>query len=227
MTKNGRQGLKMKKRTNPVYRPKVRVPRPKIQFDGQYLNGTHVYTPITTGGVTPKTASALYFVDGGTVSATVNSVFKESIPINLDAIVNKYNEFVYESLVLEWIPAISPGLADAGAQITVAYVDNPEQIVTCNSLTSPNLISMNQLVRNMRSFNAWERFTVTIPLSRRLSKFNVNSTGTVVTDVNAVERSVQGLVTVGFSSITDAVVLGSFRSRYRIKLFGLNYGQST
>lgn len=225
MTKNGR--LVSRRKINPIYRRKTRIPRPMVNFDGQYLNGTHVYFPINTGGTTTTQAHELFFVDGGTISSNALSVFKESIPINLDGIVGKYNEYVYESLTLEWFPAVAPGVADGGSQITIAYVDNPENMVSLNSAVSSSVISQIALTRNMKTFNAWERFSYTVPLTRRLKSFNVNSTGTVATDINAMNRSVQGMVMVGFVSLSASAALGNFRGRYRIKLMGLNYGQST
>lgn len=224
MTNNTSRKVVRRQRRNPLIRPKVRVPRPMVNFDGQFLNGTHVYIPDTTA---VNTSHHIFFVDCGTVSSNAGFIVKESVPINLDSITGKYNEYVYESLQLEWIPAVAPGVADGGSQIMVTYIDNPEQMVGVNVMTTAQAISMNTLVRNMRSFNAWERMSINVPLSRRIKTFNVNSTGTVVSDINAVSRSIQGLVLVTYQSVNSSVVLGSWRSRYRIKLMGLNYGQAT
>lgn len=214
-----------KRKINPLYRPKPRAMKMNVNFDGQYLNGTHNYFNVTT---LLNQATHLLFVDGGTTSSVSGSITKESVPVNLDGIVAKYNDYVYESVSLEWMPFVAPGVADGGSQIMISYIDNPEQIVTVNNFATPaSAVSMNALVRNMKTYNAWERFTYNVPLTRRNKEFNVNSTGTVVTDVNAVNRSVQGLVVITFQSPSASALLGNFRSRYRIKLLGLNYGQST
>jgi len=199
--------------------------RVNIDFDGQTLHGLQFATPMLTIG---GTAVGIYPVDCSIASSagTSANVRYEAIARSLTGITKLYNEYVFRSVTCTWIPSVSPGIADGGGQINICYVDNPEEMSSYFTLSDSTLFATSKAVRNSKTFNAWERFTFSVPLTRRIKSFNVNqNTGTG--DVNQFMRSTQGFILVGASAISPIAQLGQWKITYTMDLKGLNFLQAT
>lgn len=187
-----------------------RVPRNKIAFNGQDFKGvTHLGTVTTAENVMSQVHAIACMNDG------------KAIGNNFAGLFNFYKEYKFLSCVLEWIPAVSPGVADGGSEITLGYNDNPEQMVSQTAAAPATLIGNLGSERSMRSFNAWERFTYHVPLTNRKKQFDVDvNPGAYITDVNVVDRSIQGAIVMGARSISAIATLGHFKVNYVVRLLG-------
>lgn len=219
MNSKSSKQTKGKKQVNPIQR---RVPRPKLKlsFDGQLLNGTGYLTPMSS---LFNFASAVYPVDCSQVLTVIsaNNV-NQSVSYDLQAITRYYNQFVYRSLKFSWIPYVSPGIADGGSQVYIAYIDNSEQISNAIGAAPSVIFSETKAARNARFFNAWERFEFNVPLTRRHNSFDQNTVNTYAADT--CDRSVQGAVIVATATNSAAVNLGQWRVTYELELRELNPG---
>jgi hypothetical protein len=200
-----------------MYRNQVKQPRPKANFDGQLLNGSQIFANQQT---ILNQGSTLMFVDCSNTSGGLASNRLETAIGQLQGIAAFYNEYVYESLVVEWLPLIAPGTADAGTRVYIGYVDNPEVIATLTAASAPTTVGAVKGIRNFKAFNAWEHFRYSVPLTRRVKAFNVN-TVTVHTDAEINGRSCQGAVVMGLDSLTAAGTYGAWRTYYTVRLKGL------
>lgn len=211
-------------RRTPMSSPNNRRPSMKVNFDGQILNGATYSAPALTAA---NSATSLYYLDCANTSRTGSTAAQQeqSVTSTFSPMTALYNEFIYKTVTMEWVPAISPGVADAGSQIYLAYIDNAEDIAGVTAASVSTVFGVAKYGRNTRFFNAWERFTCTVPLTNRRKLFDVNTNSSYLADV--VDRSVQGAVVVGYSSISAAVLLGSWRFHYSVELRGLNNNLST
>jgi len=211
MTKNGNgRAARNKRKANPMTQriPRLRMRERNNRFDGQYGNFREVSVDLVpAAGV----ARQFFFVDCD-ATAAMGAVGS--------GIATLYNEYVYESLTMRWFPKVAPGVADAGSQIYIAYIDNPEKMEVMIGLTAAQTVAAVKLIKNAKFFNAWEQVTYSVPLTRRLPKFNVNITNGHTADEN--ERSTQGLLIVGAESITATPILGTFVSDSCVKFTGLS-----
>jgi len=219
---NKKQKSKIHRKANPIVfnRPNPRI---RVNFDGQMLNGTGFMAPLVT---LVNTAQAVYIADCSTtnVATAVNNDY-QCINYDLTNISKYYNEYIYHSIHMEWVPYTSPGIADGGSQMYIAFIDNPEVISNAIGAAIPNVYTLAKTSRDMKFFNAWERFVYKVPLTRRHNTFDVNLTDVYAADT--VDRSVQGAVLVGATSPSAGVSLGQFRVSYHLELRKLNYSLST
>lgn len=207
---------RMKRVSRPRRNPMTARPggqgKTTFSFDGTSLNGILFFdTAVTASNIGADITEAGVDTNIGASRA-------------FTAMVKQYREYRYTKMVITYIPKTSPGVADAGSQIVMAYTDAPELISTMQNVATTNTARRNLAIgaRNNIEFNAWERVTWNVPLSRRLPWFNVNTAMTSITAVDEIERSIQGLVVMGYSSVSAAVVLGTFRVTYHLELRGLN-----
>jgi hypothetical protein len=208
-----------KRKPNPNTVRHTRVPRPIVNFNGQNLNGSGYFPPFTT---LVNTAAAIYSLDTSTLASSgPANLYFQSINYDLNAISKVYNEFVYHSIRMEWVPFVAPGVADGGGQLYVCYVDNVEEIANIMATTSPNVVfDVAKNARNAKFFNAWERFIYDVPVSRRKKLFDTNSTSLQTIDV--IDRSCQGAVISGGYSLSASSSLGQWRTTYMLELRNLN-----
>jgi hypothetical protein len=202
------------------------IPRPKMNFnfDGQFLNGSGYTTSFTTIG---NLAVGLFYLDCSTRDGTGNTVnnYERSVARDYSSITGIYNEFVYHSLKVEWVPFLSPGISDGGSQIYIDYIDNAEAISTTTGASTATVFGVAKNSRNSKFFNAWERFTYVVPISRRRKTFDVNTTTLYTVDV--CDRSVQGAVAFGINTISPIAVAGQLRFTYNLELRTLNNSITT
>jgi hypothetical protein len=218
-----RSSLKRGRRRNPNTVSNASKPKVRLNFDGQILNGTQFLAPLVT---VANTAGALYPIDTSTTTINVGGTFIQGINTGLSSISGIYNEYIYRSVTFHWMPFVSPGIADAGSQIYVGYIDNAEEMGILTALSTSTIFNVSKTLRNMKFFNAWEWFSFTVPLTSRRKSFDVNTTVTLgATDTY--DRSMQGMVVVGANSLSATVSLGQWRVTYGLELRRLNTSQTT
>jgi hypothetical protein len=207
MTKrSGTKKKSGKRQVNPMSRM-TRVSRPKLGFNGQVLEAFTYAPSITTGG------------DGAGTQPLFIDCSTNNVASSVSGITQFYKEYVYESLKCEWIPAIGPASTLAGSQLYVTYDDNPEHMVTYTTNTASANNALQLLDNTTKIFNAWERVSFTIPLTRRRRMFDVNTTTAGGVDVN--DRSTQGVLVLGFNTTVVSSSVGRWKLTYHIKLMGL------
>jgi len=191
------------------------IPRPRLSFDGQVLNSTNYNAQtITTLGFGKDRFWASCHSSVGAASAAAG-------------VTGLYNEYKYRYINVEWIPSISPASTDAGSRIHIAYIDNPEKMVNFEAAAA-NIATVNLVrsVKNCRTYNAWERFTYSVPLTYRRKLFDVDSNDATIS-VDDADRTAQGQIQIAVESISAAVVLGTYRVSYGLELHGLTITQTT
>lgn len=217
---NKRSNTYTQKRVNPLQRPKGRIKGPRVGFDGTTLSCTaYLSAPGTVGGE----GKGAITVDCSSVNFTVAGQMLAGASTSMASVTQLYSQYNYKSLSVEYVPNIGPSNSEAGSRIHIAYLDSPEKMVTWRNATS-NILNLVRGCRNVRSFNAWERFTYRTPLSWRRKEFDVNTNAGVVVDVDEYERSVQGLVLIVVESAAAGTVgsLGTFKLDSQITLRQLN-----
>lgn len=190
------------------------APKNKLNFDGQIFRGINHLPVVTTSGT--NTVFSVHSMD---VQSNANAMIT-----NYAGMMNFYKEYKVMALTLEWIPAVAPGVSDAGSEILIGTTWNPEQIVAYQAGigTAGTQLSIMRSDRTVKSFNAWERFTYTVPIHHRRKLFDVDvNPGSYLTNVDIVDRTVQGAIIVGAQSINPSVTLGHFLVRPVIMLSGL------
>ncbi len=204
-----------KRKANPVDSRPQKSPRMKFAFDGSNLHST-------------------IFVAGGATAANVGSDFQQigtdgalSPSRVLSAMIRQYREYRYNKVVLQWIPSVGPAGTDAGSRVSFAFIDNPEQVFNFQTGAAPlNTAALRvPFVKNGRNaftFNAWERVTWNVPLSKRKPWFDVNTVEGAYT-VDVIDRAVQGMVVQAYESISAVVTsLGTVKVIFDIEVRGLN-----
>jgi len=134
-------------------------------------------------------------------------------------LIRHYQKYKYTSCMIEWIPRIGPSSTDAGARISIAYIDNPEQIgVFQNLALQADRVAFVRAVGNCKTFNAWERFTYRVPLTYRRKTFTVNVTWPAISSRTAEEfdRATQGLVVICYECITTSIINEGTLGQWRI-----------
>lgn len=114
-----------KKRVNPLHKRITRFPAPKLGFDGSNVMSTsYTLMPATALGV----FGGFVTVDCSQASVTPLTGVGASHAV-ANSILQRYSQYRYNSLSIEWIPSIGPANADAGTRIHMAYIDNAEKMV--------------------------------------------------------------------------------------------------
>lgn len=210
-------------RINVVTNPPIVNPRPRVNFDGQYLNGSQIFIRELTAA---NVASHIFLADCSNVFSTGGSGVVEGIARQLSGVTGLYQEFRFIKIQMSWIPHVSPGSSDGGSPMYIGWIDNPEIMVTACLASPLSVLAGVKALRTMKTFNSWQPFVYNVPLSRRLPWFNVN-TNEVINDSNIFERSTQGAVVTGAESISAVADLGSWRVTYTVQLKGLTNFFST
>lgn len=165
-------------------------------------------------------ASAVYTVDASNTNITVTPSNTVQCPATgYTGVTSIYNEYVYEKLSFHWLPFIGPGQGGAGSKCYIAYIDNPETMNSMAIASAATVVAATQGVRNCVSWNAWEKFTYNVPLTKRRKMFDVNAN--INPSADTYERSLQGLVSFGINGVNAVEALGQMRVTGVIKLIGL------
>lgn len=211
-----------RRKPNPVQTMRANPGRVRLAFDGQNLHGTQFYP---SSVCIANVASTAIPIDCSNTAVSVGAADTYGAAQGLSTVTGLYNEFVYNAIQFTWIPHVAPGVADGGSPIYVAYIDNPEQMATAAVANANAILVMARSCRNVQTYSAWQKFTYSPPLSRRLPVFNVNTNNAY--SVDTVQRSVQGMVLFAMEGITAVADLGQIRSIYDIDLRKLNVTQTT
>jgi hypothetical protein len=173
--------------------------------------------------VSALAAMSLYVNTQTTAGSNPATQDTHGVAIASTGINGRYNEYKFRKLSVEWIPSISPASIEAGGRIHIAYIDNPEMMVQFEAQTlNVAKIGMVRSVKNVQSFNAWERFQYRVPLTYRRKVFNVDVTLPLGSGVDVHDRSTQGVVIIGMEYITPAAAPnGTFRTGYSLELKNL------
>jgi len=201
-----------KRKVNPLARNTInRAPKMKMNFDGQILRGV-TYPPVVITAVNVATV----------VHSIACNTNTNNVAGNFGALMNFYKEYKFLNVNFEWVPNVAPGVADGGSEIIIATSWNPEQIATYASGSASANIALLRSERTAKSYNAWERFTYSVPMHYRRKQFDVDvNPATYLTDVNLIDRTIQGAVIVGAQSISAIATLGRFRITWSNRLEGL------
>ncbi len=184
-----------KRRKNPLYRSAGRS-RPKIGFNGQLLSSTAYANQSATDA--SKQGADWFALD----SSSGESIGRAGVDVY-----KHYEDFKFRSAQLEFQPSIGPAGTESGSKVYVAYIDNPELIVAFKAAAVAAKLIIVKNVRNVKSFNAWERFTYRVPISYRRKWFNTNPTiGTPTAEET--DRAIQGLVVIAYESVSASIGSG-------------------
>ncbi len=182
-------------------------------FNGQDIYSTLYVNQSAIGSVTAKIGADWQSLDCSSGEAMNRS--------GLD-VIKHYQDYRYMSAAVEWISATGPSGVDAGASVFIAYIDNPELIVTYKAASDVNKFTMVRNTANCKSFNAWERFTYRVPITYRRKWFNVDTTISTPNNEET-DRAIQGLVIIAYNSISttvSAATLGQFRLTSTTRITG-------
>lgn len=222
-TNNANRMTRGERSVNPLYRTVQRRTTPKLNFDGLYLNFTQYFANITT---LANQASAIYTVDASSTNSVSTPSNTVQCPVTgYTGVTSVYNEYVYEKLAFHWQPFIGPGQAGAGSKLYISYFDNAEDMATLAAANTATVVAAAQGARNCVSWNAWEKFTFNVPLTKRRKSFDVNTT--IATSADSYDRCMQGVVAFGINGVNAIEALGQMRITGVIKLIGLQTGITT
>lgn len=88
---------------------------------------------------------------------------------------------------VKWVPSVS---ATTAGRVILAYLTNPEDVVTYEAATVAGKLAIIQSCANMEQHPIWQEFTYNIPTTLRRKMFDTNST--MASSVDVYDRSVQG-----------------------------------
>lgn len=210
-----------RRRPNPLVATPSRKARMRINFDGSVLNGNlfSVASQLVTEG-SEVLGSDWHHI--GTSDAW-------GITRALANITKFYGQYVVESCQLHWIPQVGPASALASNKVHFAYIDNAERMNLYQTASGVTQQATRRTIalgcKNTFSFNAWERVTWNVPLTRRRRVFDVNTIG-ATTAIEEFERCVQGFIMCIYEGTTSGVSLGTYKIDFRVRLLGLDVGTS-
>lgn len=205
-----KQALQKKKPMQQV----TRVPRNRLNFDGQILNSVYY-------AATPNSA-----VNLATDYFTVDTATSKSVVSPLTGVTGLYNTYAFEKVSFTWLPSVAPGVADAGSTVFVAYLDNVEKMQSWIGLATDALrLSAIRQMRDVKIFSAWERVTLNFALTRRRKWFDVNTTRTI--NDSDLDRSTQGMILIGIATISAITNTGNILWKTSLRLNELDPGLTT
>lgn len=204
----------VRRKPNPVDSRPQKSPRMRFAFDGSNLHST-IFVASTITAANVGTDFQQIGTDGALSPSRVVS-----------AMVRQYREYRYNKVTIQWIPSVGPAGTDAGSRVTFAFIDNPEQVFNFQTSAAPLNTAVLRVPfvkngRNAFTFNAWERITWNVPLTKRKPWFDVNTIEGAY-DVNVIDRAVQGMIVQAYESISAAVILGTVKITFDLELRGLN-----
>ncbi len=213
MTKGRTKSRALKRKPNPM-NSRQAVPRNSFSFDGSILHAT-IFVP---AGITAANIGTDFQQIGTDASFAPSRVMNNMI--------RQYREYRYRKVTCQWIPSVGPASTDAGSRVHFGWIENPEQGSNFQNAIAPlNTAALRvpfvKGLRNVLTFNAWERITWNVPLTRRKPWFDVN-TADPSSDINMFDRAVQGVIVQAYESVSAAVVLGTVKITFDIELRGLN-----
>jgi len=213
MTKS-RTKTKMAKRgrRHPLLYPPRATPKSNVtNFDGQTLNMRITFAEISAIANVVATHNYVDVRGGGDAMIGATGA----------AIANTYSEYKYNKVSVHWLPSVAPGVAAGGGRIWMAYIDNPEQMLSWTTASNDAArLLLIKGIRNRQSFNAWEGHVYNLPLTYRKKKFDVNNT--VTNSVDVLDRSTQAMFVYAAETVGATDTVGRIEVTSHITLFGFN-----
>jgi hypothetical protein len=191
---------------------------PKVNSDGSTTNCImYIATPSSGVG---SAAGGLLSVD---CSGTSNILTGAGAAFTMaSGVLGLYSQYRYNKCTVEFIPSVGPASGEAGARIHIAYIDNAEKMSNFRAATS---LAFVRGCKNVKTFNAWERFTYRVPLTWRRKWFDTNVT--TAYGVDEMERSTQGMVIFFIETIAASQIVGTFKVDTSIATNELNLTLTT
>lgn len=115
----------------------------------------------------------------------------------------------------KWAPAVG---ATKSGRILMAYLTNPEDILTFEAATDPQKLVIIQACANMVQHPIWQEFQYNIPSTLRRKMFDVNVT--MANAVDTYERCVQGAL-IWYVSSDSNTFAGNVLFHDKVMLTGL------
>lgn len=211
------------RRVNPNEMTRVRVPRPKISFDGTILRTSNMcapFTTITTLGV----GTHLFPIDCATAyTGTLTTGFGCNPAITWGPLTGFYEQYRVTSFSATWLPFGGPNSLIANTRMYAIIDSNPEHIQAHGSSPGPTVLARMQNDRNLKTWNAWERVTFTWQLPQRRKWFDVNN-NIDINDPNAISRSITAILLTACDGgpISGPTALGAWQVHATVNLQGLS-----
>lgn len=169
---------------------RIRNP-PRVRVTGRVSNNTTIRGMEVCSNLTTNSAGSGFIVVpliGGS-SVGLSSLFSP-----LQSVAKVYNQFLFQSSSLKYIPSV--GLTTPG-NVTIAFVNNSETcyylLETTRTYDEVAGIAFGQA--NAVSHPLWHEFSYPMNLPARRKRFDVNGTG-AFSNVDTVERDCQGVFVV-------------------------------
>lgn len=199
MTRTKPSSKMSKRKTNPLYRRRQGIGRPKIGFNGQEL--------YSVAFVDHSLGAGNLVTDWHQVDCNSGEGINRA---GID-VIKHYQEYKYLSAGIEWIPKVGPAGAEAGSRINIAYMDNPELMNVFENAAPATRVAMIKAAATCKTYNVWERFVYQVPLTFRRKMFNVDPTVPAVgaRSNEEFERATQGKVAICIETVAAAPAAGT------------------
>jgi hypothetical protein len=194
-----------RRKVNPLYRAPRKIGRPSLGFNGSLLSS--VLFQDHSAGVANLVTD--WHGIGTNLGESINRAGAD--------VIKHYQEYKYTKAACEWIPRIGPAGAEAGARVSVAYVDNPELMISYENSTPAQRVAILRSTANCKTYNIWERFTYRVPISFRRKLFTVDTIQPAVGARTAEEydRAEQGKIMICIENIVAAAPASGTLGQWR------------
>jgi len=195
---------------------RVRNP-PRLRIKGNLgentvLSGVEVTTSLTTDA--NGNAFLVVPLIGGATTGL------DTVNISLMNVAKLYNQFVFQSCAIRYIPAV--GLNTAG-NVTIAFTNNTETVAYCletvRTFAEVKAVCFSQC--NSATHPVWHEFTYPMKLPARRKRFDTNSTSPIA-NLDTIERDCQGAFIIVVSGSEASKLITTPRRESRILLEGLS-----
>lgn len=211
-SRNSKQGNDVEK----YITQRVRNP-PRVRVKGSIgnntvLHGMEVVSSITT--LADGTASLVVPLIAGATTGL------EALNTPLMAVAKLYNQFVFQSCSLRYIPSI--GLNTAG-NVSIAFTNNTETTAyvldTARTFAELKTVCLGQA--NCVSHPVWHEFSYAMKLPARRKRFDTNTTSPI-SSVDTIERDCQGAFVIIITGAPATTLITTPRRESSILLEGLS-----
>lgn len=195
---------------------RVRNP-PRVRVKGNISNNTVLHGMEVVSSLTTAADGSAHLVVPLIAGATTGL---DSTNTPLMQVAKLYNQFVFQSCLLRYIPSI--GLNSAG-NVSIAFTNNTETTayVLDASRTFAELKSICLGQANCVSHPVWHEFSYPMKLPARRKRFDTNTTNPIIT-IDSIERDCQGAFIIIISGAPATTLITTPRRESSILLEGLS-----
>lgn len=212
----GRRSARTKDEVERFINQRVRNP-PRMRVKGNIgentiLHGVEVANTISTDAA--GNASLVIPLIGG------SAIGMSSTATPLAAVAKIYNQFLYQSSKLVYIPSV--GLNTAG-NVTVTFLNNTEicHYLLDGARTFAEISGVVLGQANAVSHPVWHEFSYPMKITPKRKRFDVNTTNAAAT-LDTVERDCQGVFVVVITGSSPSTIISTPRRESRMLLEGLS-----